>query len=171
MERTLVLNSTYEPLLIVSWKRAIRLLFQDKVEVVAEYERHIHSVSLKMRLPSVLRLQRYVKHHRFHRHVKFTRSNLYARDRYCCQYCGNRRVAQDLTYDHVLPVSKGGEKSWENIVTCCVSCNRRKGSRTPNEAGLRLMKAPQAPAGFPQKVYLVLSQAKAPDSWHSYIFS
>ncbi len=171
MDRTLVLNSTYEPLLVVSWKRAVKMLFQEKVEVVAEYDNLIRSVSAELRLPSVLRLRHYVKYHRFHRQVRFTRPNLYARDHHKCQYCGRRRSAAELTYDHVVPVSRGGPKSWENIVTCCVPCNRRKGDRTPEEAGLRLLKRPKAPIGFPHSVHLAMSRAKAPDSWQSYIFS
>ncbi|MBI4444618.1 MAG: HNH endonuclease [Acidobacteria bacterium] len=170
MEHTLVLNASYEPLQIVSWKRAIRMLFQEKVEVVAEYDREIRSVTVSIKLPSVLRLLQYARVKRNHHQVKFTRSNLYARDGYRCQYCGERVALSELTYDHVIPVARGGGKTWENIVTCCIPCNRRKGDRTPDEAGLSLLREPKAPAGFPQKVHFLLYQKKAPESWRNYIF-
>ncbi|MGH9339749.1 MAG: HNH endonuclease [Acidobacteriota bacterium] len=170
MDHTLVLNATYEPLQIVPWKRAMRMLFQEKVEVVAEYDRVIHSVSLSMRLPSVLRLHYYVKVRRSHHQVKFTRANIYARDSYRCQYCGSKPPSHDLTYDHVLPVAQGGQKTWENIITCCVVCNRRKGGQTPEQAGLRLLRQPKAPSAFPHKIHFYLYHGKAPDSWKDYIF-
>ncbi|MFQ5739252.1 MAG: HNH endonuclease [Acidobacteriota bacterium] len=170
MDCTLVLNATYEPLQIVPWQRAVRMLFQRKVEVVAEYDREIRSVSLSIKMPSVLRLLHYVKVRHYHQRVRFTRANLYVRDGYCCQYCGRRLGASSLTYDHVLPVARGGEKSWENIVTCCVPCNRRKANRTPQEAGLRLLRMPKAPAGFPHKIRFYFHQKAAPESWRDYIF-
>lgn len=167
---TLVLNATYEPIQIVSWQRAMRMLFQEKVEVVAEYDREIRSISVKIRLPSVLRLLHYVHLRRNHHQVKFTRSNIYARDKHQCQYCGRRCPPSELTYDHVIPVARGGRKTWENIVTCCRECNRRKGDHAPEEAGLRLLKPPKAPSGFPHKMHFLLSRSKPPDSWKSYIF-
>lgn len=170
MEQILVLNSTYEPLQVISWKRAVRMLFQEKVEVVEEYEREIRSVSLSIRLPSVLRLLCYVKLKRHHHQVRFTRVNLYSRDRYCCQYCGRRFPARQLTYDHVIPVTRGGHKSWENIVTCCIRCNRKKGNLTPEEADLKPLRRPKAPYGFPHRISLLLWESKAPDSWKHYIF-
>lgn len=170
MEHTLVLNATYEPLRIIPWRRAVRLLLQNKVEVLAEYDLVIRSVSFSLRLPSVLRLNHYVKVKRWHNQVKFTRANLYARDRYRCQYCGRRFSNGELTYDHVIPVSHGGPKTWENIVTCCISCNRRKGDRTPEEAGLKLLQKPKAPSGFPHKLQFYFHQGEAPDSWKNYIF-
>lgn len=170
MDSTLVLNATYEPLQIVPWQKALRMLFQDKVEVVAEYDRQVHSVTLTIRLPAVLRLLHYVNVKRYHNRVKFTRANLYARDHYRCQYCGGKLPASSLTYDHVVPVARGGPKNWENIVTCCIPCNRRKGSRTPEEAGMKPLKRPKAPMGFPHKIYFHLQQRKAPESWKDYIF-
>lgn len=170
MNCTLVLNATYEPIQIVPWRRAVRMLFQEKVEVVAEYETVICSVSLSMRLPSVLRLLHYVQVKHYHHPVKFNRANIYTRDQHHCQYCGKRFHPPDLTYDHVIPVARGGRKSWENIVTCCRECNRRKANRTPEEAGLRLLRAPKAPTGFPNKLGFQLAHASTPDSWKTYIF-
>ncbi len=170
MEQILVLNSTYEPLQVISWQRAVRMLFQEKVEVVEEYDREIRSVSLSIRLPSVLRLLRYVRVKRHHNQVRFTRANIYARDHHRCQYCGQRSPTSQLTYDHVIPVARGGNKSWENIVACCIKCNRKKGNRTPEEAGLKPLRAPKAPYGFPHRINFLLWESKAPDSWKSYIF-
>ncbi len=170
MDSTLVLNATYEPIQIVSWRRAVRMLFQEKVEVVAEYDREIRSVSLTIRMPSVLRLLHYVKLRPHHSRVRFSRTNLYARDHHTCQYCKRRYTEAQLTYDHVIPVARGGPKTWENIVTCCVVCNRRKGNRTPEEAGLGLLKKPKAPNGFHHKIRLKLQQRKPPDSWRDFIF-
>ena len=170
MDQTLLLNATYEPLPIVSWKRAIRMLFQEKVEVVEVYDREIRSITLTVRMPSVIRLLHYVKVGREHAKVKFSRHNLFVRDNYRCQYCRRQLPANRLTYDHVIPVAKGGGKNWENIVTSCVDCNREKGDRTPDEAGLRLLKKPSAPIGFPTKIHFMLSRSRAPDCWKTYIF-
>jgi len=171
MEHTLLLNATYEPLQIVSWKRAVRMLFQDKVEVIEEYHNEVRSVSISIRIPSVIRLLHYVRVHRNHRTVKLSRSNLFLRDKYRCQYCGRQLPASELTCDHLVPVSRGGRKTWENVVTCCVPCNRRKGNRTPRESGLKLLKQPTVPAGFPARLYFVMTRTKAPDCWHDYTFS
>ena len=170
MEQILVLNSTYEPLQVISWQRAVRMLFQEKVEVVEEYDREIRSVSLSLRLPSVLRLLRYVTVKRHHNQVRFPRANIYSRDHHRCQYCGQSFPSSQLTYDHVIPVARGGNKSWENIVTCCIRCNRKKGNRTPEEAGLKPLRGPKAPYGFPYRISFLLWESQAPDSWKSYIF-
>ncbi len=170
MDSTLVLNATYEPLQVVPWRKAVRLLFQDKVEVVAEYERQIHSVSLVIKLPAVLRLLHYVKVKPQHNRVRFSRANIYARDSYTCQYCSKRLTSSQLTYDHVLPVARGGQKTWENIVTCCTPCNRKKGDRTPEEAGMKLRRKPKAPSGFPHKIRFQLQHRRTPESWKDYIF-
>jgi 5-methylcytosine-specific restriction endonuclease McrA len=170
MEHALVLNATFEPIQVVSWKRALRMLFQEKVEVIAEYDREVHSVSVSIRIPSVLRLLHYVKVKRQHQRVKFSRANIYARDRYRCQYCGLKLPPSQLTYDHVVPVARGGQKNWENIVTCCIDCNRRKGNRLPEEAGMSLLRPPKAPAGFPHKIHFLLYRSQTPESWKDYIF-
>ncbi len=170
MNSTLVLNATYEPIQIVSWRRAVRMLFQDKVEVVAEYNREIRSVSLTIKLPSVLRLIHYVRVRPHHSRIRFSRANIYARDNHTCQYCTRRFATTQLTYDHVIPVARGGPKTWENIVTCCVPCNRRKGNRTPAEAGLSLSKNPKAPNGFHHKIRLQLQQRMPPESWKDFMF-
>ncbi len=168
MERTLLLNATYEPINVVSWKKAITLLFQGKVEVIAEYDKEIHSISFSVKLPSVLRLLKYIKIKNAFDRVKFTRYNIYLRDDFTCQYCGDRFKTEDLTFDHVVPVARGGDKRWENIVTCCVDCNHKKGGRTPEEAGMRLVQQPKAPNAITLKISLGFRNA--PHSWRDYLY-
>jgi 5-methylcytosine-specific restriction endonuclease McrA len=169
MEHTLVLNATYEPLRIVSWQKAMTLLFQGKVEVIANYDREIRGVTVRVKLPSVLRLLRHVRMKRSFADVPFSRANVYARDEHQCQYCGHRLAPAQLTFDHVLPVARGGHKGWDNIVTCCIPCNRRKGDRTPEEAGLKLVRKPRRPDALPSFT-LSLGIRRAPESWRDYLF-
>jgi len=149
MEQTLLLNATYEPLKVVHWQKAVTLWCQGKVEVISSYEREVRSPSFSFKLPSVIRLLRYIKIKRNIDYVPFSRANIYARDNHSCQYCGEMFPTADLTFDHVVPVAQGGRKDWENIVTCCVSCNRRKGGRTPAEAGMHLIRVPRRPEKAP----------------------
>ncbi|MBN2368945.1 MAG: HNH endonuclease [Vicinamibacteria bacterium] len=169
MDQTLVLNATYEPLRVVSWQKAITLLFQGKVEVLAVYEREIHGVTVRVRLPSVLRLLRHVRLKRRYADIPFSRGNVFARDEYRCQYCGGRFPASELTFDHVIPVACGGHKGWDNIVTCCISCNRRKGHRMPEEAGLCLIRRPRRPPTHPVFSWQC-ARERTPESWRDYIF-
>ena len=145
MEQTLLLNATYEPLKVVHWQKAITLWCQGKVEVISVYDREVRSVSVSFKLPAVIRLLRYIRIKKRFDYVPFSRANIYARDQHRCQYCGHLFPTSDLTFDHVVPVAQGGRKDWENIVTCCVTCNRRKGGRTPAEAGMRLIAPPRRP--------------------------
>jgi len=161
------LNITYEPLKIINWKKAMTMLFLGKVEVIEQYDREIHSVSFTIKLPSVVRLLRLVK--RPKSPVKFSRQNIYARDRYQCQYCGGRFAVEDLTYDHITPKSRGGKTKWENIVTCCVDCNRQKGGRTPAEASMQLIRKPSRPTWVPA-IRITISFHKVPDSWRDYLY-
>ena len=170
MEHALLLNATYEPLNIVSWKRALTLLFQQKVEVLAEYDREVHSISFTVKLPSVVRLLRYVKTHKKFHHVKFCRANIYARDHHTCQYCGTTCSLEDLSFDHVIPIVKGGTKTWDNIVTSCFQCNRKKGGRTPEEAGMRLVREPREPAWVPSMIRVTIGLRSAPDAWRDYLY-
>src|SRR4029453_12002628 len=149
MEQTLLLNATYEPLKVVHWQKAITLLCQGKVEVISEYDREIHSVSFSLKLPSVIRLLRYIRIKRTMHYWPFSPANIYARDDPSCQYCGEVFATSELTFDHVVPVAQGGRKDWENIVTCCITCNRRKGGRTPSEAGMHLIRIPRRPERAP----------------------
>jgi 5-methylcytosine-specific restriction endonuclease McrA len=169
MEQTLLLNASYEPLKVVHWQKAITLWCQGKVEIIASHDREIRAVSFSVKLPSVIRLLRYVRIKKRFDYVPFSRANIYARDAYTCQYCAEQLPTQELTFDHVVPVSQGGRKDWENIVTCCVSCNRRKGGRTPEEARMRLVKPARRPASAPA-IRITIGLRNAPDSWRDYLY-
>ncbi len=169
MDQTLVLNATYEPLRIVPWQKAITMLFQGKVEVIAVYDREIRGVTVRVKLPSVLRLLRHVRMKRPFADVPFSRANVYARDDHRCQYCSGRFTPSQLTFDHVVPVARGGHKGWDNIVTCCIPCNRSKGDRTPEEAGLVLRRRPKRPTALPS-LTISLGIHRAPPSWRDYLY-
>lgn len=169
MDRTLLLNASFEPLKVISWQRAITLLTQGKVEVIESYEREIRGVTITFRLPSVLRLLKLVKIRRASQEVRFSRANIYQRDHYTCQYCGTRHAAEELTFDHVIPLVQGGDTSWENIVTACLACNNRKGGRTPRQANLRLVRAPVKPKWMPV-VTVTIGIKSAPLSWRDYLY-
>ena len=169
MEQTLLLNATYEPLKVVHWQKAITLWCQGKVEIIASHDREIRAVSFSLKLPSVIRLLRYVRIKKRFDYVPFSRANIYARDGYSCQYCAKAFPTQELTFDHVVPVSQGGRKDWENIVTCCVSCNRRKGGRTPAEARMRLVRPPRRPDSAPA-IRITIGLRNAPNSWRDYLY-
>ncbi len=167
MEHVLLLNITYEPLRVINWRKAVTLLMLGKVEVVEEYGREIRSVSFTIKLPAVVRLLRMVKKPKAP--IKFSRQNIYTRDRYRCQYCGRTFRSEDLTYDHVIPKSRGGRTRWDNIVTCCVVCNRRKGGRTPAEAGMTLVRKPQRPSWLPA-VRITIGFREVPSTWRDYLY-
>ena len=169
MEQTLLLNATYEPLKIVNWQKAITLLCQGKVEVIDVYDREIRAVSFSIKMPSVIRLLRYIKIKRRFDYVPFSRANIYARDHHTCQYCCESFATSELTFDHVVPVAQGGRKDWENIVSCCVSCNRRKGGRTPAEAGMHLRRMPKRPDKAPA-IRITIGLRHAPESWRDYMY-
>ena len=145
----LALNASYEPLTIVSARRAVRLVLDRKAEVLeADSERAFRSERRRIPVPQVIRLVRYVHvPRRFRRQV--TNTFLFARDGYECQYCGRHRRdlkgRQFLTRDHVLPLSRGGGNTWDNVVAACSPCNHRKGSRTPEEAGMVIRHTPTEP--------------------------
>ncbi len=167
MERVLLLNATYEPLRVISWKRAIALLTLDKVEVLETYDREVRSVTLAIRLPAVVRLVHLV---RFRNHtIRFSRQNIYLRDKHQCQYCGRTMESCHLTYDHVVPKSIGGKTAWENIVTCCLPCNKKKGGRTPAQAKMHLIRKARKPSWHPM-LMITLRIAQTPETWRDYLF-
>jgi 5-methylcytosine-specific restriction endonuclease McrA len=167
MEQVLLLNATFEPLKVIDWKRAIRLLSLGKVEVLEEYDKEVHAVTFAVRLPSVLRLLRYVRYRK--KEIKFSRANIYARDYFQCQYCGHKFEGQDLTFDHVIPKRYGGKTEWTNIVTSCYRCNRVKGGKTLKEAGLTLRKRPVKPDWVPF-LMITIRTKMVPDSWRDYLY-
>lgn len=167
MEQVLLLNITYEPLRIINWKKAITLLMLGKVEVLEEYGTEIHSVSFTLKLPSVVRLLMMAK--RPGASVRFSRQNIYARDKYCCQYCGRKFPVEDLSYDHVIPKSRGGKTVWTNIVTACMRCNRKKGGRTPKEAKMQLIRKPTRPKWLPS-LRVTIGFKEIPTTWRDYLY-
>jgi len=141
-ERTLVLNTSYQPLSIVPWEKALCLVFGGRAELVSLYDREVLHPSISVHVPAIVRLKNQYRVN-YRGTFPFSRGNIYQRDRDTCQYCGMKMFRRDLTLDHVKPRACGGERSWENLVTCCGPCNNRKGNRTPEEAHMKLIRAPR----------------------------
>ncbi len=166
--RTLVLSQAYEPIKVVSWQRALRLLTLGKVEVLESYDDwHVRTTTVVIKMPAVVRLLRAFR--RVKKPVKFSRANIYARDAYACQYCGGKRPLAELTYDHVVPRRLGGRTEWTNIVTACQPCNLRKGGRTPEQARMHLRRRPEQPAWVPA-ITIAISTRSVPDAWRDYLY-
>lgn len=135
----LVLNADYRPLSyfplsLWPWQEAIKAIFRETVTVISEYDRYVASPSCQLKLPSVLALKDYVN---TDRKPAFTRFNVFLRDNWTCQYCNDIFKTHELTFDHVIPRSRGGRTTWENIVTACQDCNTRKGNQMPDKCGMR----------------------------------
>jgi len=153
---------------VISWQRAIVLYFLGKVDVVAEYDEIVRSPSVSLRAPAVVRM------HKAHvppkTTIRFCRTNVFRRDGWACQYCGESLGASDLTFDHVLPRARGGRTDWENIVTCCRACNDEKRDRTPEEAGMKLLRRPAKPTWLPPaRVGLHLDKGSTPAPWRAFV--
>ncbi|HEY9839101.1 MAG TPA: HNH endonuclease [Candidatus Obscuribacterales bacterium] len=140
--KVVVLSRDYIPLMYCDIHRAITLVYLKKAEIVKESGNFLRSVSERFPIPKVIRLLCKLVRQITPR-VTYTRKNIHIRDNYTCQYCGSTST---LTLDHVMPVSRGGKSSWENVVTACYPCNSRKGSRTPDEAGMKLAMPPKKPS-------------------------
>lgn len=166
IERTLLLDNGYQPISTISWQRAISLLTLGKVEVIEEYDHNIRSTHLVIKLPAVVRLVNFFRRHK--QRVKFSRQNILARDRWLCQYCGEKVETKDMTMDHVVPRAQGGRTEWENIVTCCEDCNAKKADRTPAQAKMRLKKQPERPSWVP--VFSIQLSGTVPEQWASYLY-
>lgn len=165
---TLVLNQSFEPIKIISWQRAMTLLAQAKVEIIETHALTTRTPSFTFQLPAVVRLFHYVKT-RARTVVPFTRHNLYLRDGHRCQYCEETFEADALTFDHVIPLAQGGQGGWENIVTACQPCNRKKADQTPEQARMPLARRPRRPPALP--MLKVSQQArKTPVQWRDYLF-
>lgn len=170
-KRTLLLNADYRPKDIICWKKAVEMLYKETVYVLAEYgDWVVRSPSTTFTVPSVLLLRRYVK---WHERVSFNRTNIYIRDDFSCLYCGKSARTKalrlkDLTYDHVLPKSRGGPTTWTNIVTSCATCNHRKADRLPQEAGMTLLQKPYEPKKF-NGIEYSLAGKEVPDPWKDYL--
>lgn len=163
---TLLLSQGYQPLKVISWRRALCMTFLGKVEVVSDHEWEVRTVSKTYPAPAVVRLLNHVRLGPLR--VRFCRENVYLRDGHCCQYCGGKFRARDLTLDHVVPRALGGPTTWRNVVTACARCNRRKGGRTPEQAELRLRSAPMRPQWLaPSALHFGLREI--PEIWRDWI--
>lgn len=165
--QTLVLSQGYQPIKVVPWQRAVTLLTLGKVEVVEEYEDHIRSTFLVIKMPAVVRLLSAFRRHK--KPVKFSRINIYGRDKYRCQYCRTKVTMASGTYDHVVPRAQGGKTVWTNIVTACESCNSVKANRTPEQAKMKLIAKPVQPKAVPVQAFRI-GASSAPDQWRDYLY-
>jgi 5-methylcytosine-specific restriction endonuclease McrA len=161
----LVLNQSYEPLNICRVRRAVVLLQQNKAEMLENGSGFIHSAEHEFPVPSVIKLESLIRRPH-HDQRKLTRLEVFRRDQYTCQYCGKQ--VKQLTLDHVTPRYRGGEHTWENVVSACVPCNRRKAGRTPQEAGMKLIHSPSRPRdnGF---FYIPFKYANLRREWQKYL--
>jgi 5-methylcytosine-specific restriction endonuclease McrA len=159
-KQVLVLNASYEPLSLVSVRRAVVLLLREKAELLEVTQQLLRSSNKSMPVPLVIRLVHYVRLP--HRKVPSTRAAVMLRDAYTCQYCGETPGRQFLTVDHVIPRSRHGAHAWENLVTACTRCNQKKGSLTPEEAGMHLIRKPFEPSYV---ALVLLSNPVAAQRW------
>lgn len=166
--QTLVLDVGYLPVQRVSWKVAIVQVIVDRVaEVVEEYpDKLIRTPGWSVAMPSVIRLLQPIPRKKA---VKFSRHNVYARDRGKCQYCGLKVRREEFQYEHVLPRSQGGKTSWENVVVACNTCNQKKGGRTPEQARMRLLSTPVKPKKLDTPPRIMTYAAGMPDSWKNWL--
>ena len=142
----LILNADYRPLSyfplsLLSWQEAIKSVYLGRVNVVAEYEEIVRSEKLSLAMPSVVVLKSFISPKKI---VPFTRFNLFLRDTFTCQYCGKKE--KELTFDHVLPRSRGGKTRWDNVVAACIGCNIKKSNKAASKAGMKLLKTPIRPS-------------------------
>jgi len=167
---TLVLDAAWQPQARVTWKYAIVQLLAEEVKfvVVEEYEdKNISTVNWSVKMPSVIRLLKPIKRRQA---VKFSRSAILARDKNKCQYCGTRLDLKDMQYEHVIPRAQGGRTEWTNIVSACYRCNQKKGSRTPEQAGMKLLVKPVRPKSLPQRTDFDLPYKPGmPGAWKAYL--
>ena len=142
-KKTLVLNYSYDPMREINWQKAITLIFLNKAEVISNHDVTVSSPSTSMHIPAIIRLNTQVKWK--WQTTRFSRQNVFRRDKFRCQYCGVKQAGAELTFDHVVPKSVGGKTGWLNIVTACKPCNQKKGDRTPQQANMLLLSEPKPP--------------------------
>ena len=169
----LVLNAdfrplSYFPLSLWAWQDSIKAVFLSRVNVVSEYDRLVRSPSQEMRLPSVIALKEFIP---MGRSPAFTRFNVFLRDSFSCQYCRAAFQAEYLTFDHVVPRSRGGRTVWNNVVAACEPCNLRKGHRLPKESGIFPFRAPHKPSNYElQKNGRAFPPNYLHESWMDYLY-
>jgi 5-methylcytosine-specific restriction endonuclease McrA len=163
----LVLNSSYEPINVCAARRALVLVLKGAASAEETSSQHVRSSRSVFHLPSVIRLLEYRRIP--HQTRALSRKNILMRDRYTCQYCQRIMASSELTLDHVIARSRAGESSWENLVACCHRCNNRKGNRTPDEAGMKLLRAPR-PFSLHTNRHLMRLLARSDEQWRKYLF-
>jgi len=163
MRKVLVLNTTYEPLNVCSVRRALVLLLKDKAEILERTGSALHSERSAYEIPLVIRLTTYVRIPRRAASSRISRRAVFARDKHRCQYCGS---ARHLTVDHVVPRSRGGADTWDNLVTSCAPCNRKKADRPLHLAGLQLLRPPRPPG---PAAFVLLHVDHVHESWRPYL--
>lgn len=163
--RALLLNSAYQGLAFISFRKAVKLIAKDKVEIVSTWPDKLRFGNGSMSYPAIVRLTRYVP-----RHIKkrrYNRTAVFRRDKFTCQYCGQTCTHKELTIDHVLPRDLGGITSWENCVACCFECNNKKSNKTPKMAKMKLSHRPYAPTQTIWHEYSLLKNKHV--DWSDYI--
>jgi 5-methylcytosine-specific restriction endonuclease McrA len=162
----LLLNADYEPLNVCDVRRAFRLVFGEKAEVI-QYDHHeVATVRVTYRAPSVIRLQHHIRRPR--PRVRLSRREVFARDSHMCQYCGRQSV--ELTLDHVMPRHRGGAHTWDNLVAACKGCNHRKGGKTLDEARMRLLRQPHEPRCDVYSLFTPYLTDPRNEAWRDYLF-
>lgn len=190
--QTLILNSQYKPYNILDWKDAVTKMFSGSIEVLVQYDEVIGRIdrqtlstfpklkralrqvigsdveSLEIKVPAVAVIRRKLSNYKTG--VKFSKTNVYTRDNFCCQYCGAKLPQTKLNYDHVIPRSQGGQTVWDNIVASCYTCNGKKANKTPDEANMPLLSVPTRPMVLPIAAGIFhYDRAKAPDEWMPFL--
>jgi len=166
-DKTLKLSQSYEPIGIIGWKKAVRLIVLGKAEVLKEYDREGRTATVVFKFPAVIRLVKTFP--RSKNRIRFSKQNVFARDRWQCGYCKRKFQSSDLTMDHVLPKARGGRTVFENIVTCCKECNFKKKDKTPQEAGMHLGELPVTPDYIPMFIF-GLSKMEMPEVWRDFCY-
>lgn len=165
--KTLLLNQNYSPISFLSWKRVVKLVVRDKVEVLSNWGHKIKFGKGEFDHPSIVKLRYYVP-----RHIKsrrYNRAGVFKRDKNTCQYCSKTEKISNLTIDHVIPRSQGGKTTWENCVSCCFTCNNDKANCTPKQAGMKLIKKPAIPRLTAWHEYVLIPLKH--DDWEHYIMN
>lgn len=163
-QAVLVLNSSWEPISIVAARRALALIVKDKAVVQEHNGREAH---VGIMFPTVLRLREFA--HIPHRTQIISRRNILLRDRHQCMYCGKKPGPHALTLDHIIPRSQGGPNTWANLVSCCERCNRFKANRTPEEAGMTLIRKPR-PSTIHTSRFILRTMGAEDEQWRKYLF-
>jgi 5-methylcytosine-specific restriction endonuclease McrA len=163
--RTLLLSANYFPIRVIPWERAVKMRFEETADVVAEYSTEVSSPSVTWKIPAVVRERRAAK---IKHAIRFSRANVYLRDKHTCQYCGKVFPPKLLTYDHVTPRCEGGKTNWTNIVSACHRCNSAKGGRDPDASGMFPLNKPVVPKWLPVAGPRI-DRASAPPEWLAFL--